>query len=225
MVLCSIESEDAIKKKVNSFIIEQKAELTAQESLSGIAIPASTDLDQAINTWIEVVEYRTEVKQRKLGDKAQMKLEEEIASIRRDNMLKTLLQKHTYQKVVRQVMDLIESSQAISSPTAKRNKRRRIGQESAKTKAFFDSVQSMMKETLDLFHASITSISNTSILPPNPLAPFPPSLAPFLPSPAPLPRSSAPLPRSSAPLPNPSVPVPNPPASSEARLASLELEK
>ncbi|KAF8455067.1 hypothetical protein BDZ91DRAFT_746987, partial [Kalaharituber pfeilii] len=216
MAPCSIESGDAIKKKVNSFIIERKAELTARESLSGVAIPASTDLDQAIDAWIEVVERRTEVKQRKLGDKAQVKLEKEIASIRGDNLSKTLSQKRTYQEVVRQVVDLTESSQATSSTAAKRDKRRRIGQgwargqqmeadksESAKTTAFFDSVQSMMKETLDLFRASITSVPNTSVLPPNPSAPLPPSPAP---------------------LPNPSAPVPNPPAPSEARLASLEQE-
>ncbi|KAF8473509.1 hypothetical protein BDZ91DRAFT_714808, partial [Kalaharituber pfeilii] len=197
---------DAIKKKVNSFIIERKAELTARESLSGVAIPASTDLDQAIDAWIELVERRTEVKQRKLGNKAQVKLEKEIASIRRDNLSKPLSQKHTYQEVVRQVMDLTESFQATSSTAVKRDKRRRIGQ-----------VQSMMKETLDLFRASITSVPKTTVLPPNPSAPLPPS-------PVPLPPSPAPLPNRSAPVLNPPAAIPNPLTPSDARLAFLKQE-
>ncbi|KAF8455794.1 hypothetical protein BDZ91DRAFT_746189 [Kalaharituber pfeilii] len=207
----SAYSGDSIRKKVTSIIMERKAELATRELLSGVAIPATSDLEQAIDTWIELVDRRMEEKRQKLGEKGQVKLEKEMASIRRENLSKTLSQKRTYQEVAREVVDLTDSSQSqakVSSTEIKRDKRRKIGKGWArgrqmeadeldrnKITAFFDSVQSMMKETLELFRTGITSTPNTSIPPPNPLAPPPNPLAPP-------PNFSAPPLNSSVPSPN-----------------------
>lgn len=54
-----------IRRKVLSLVADRKATIKARARLSGVVIAATTDFEQALDAWIELVNRRLEEKQRK----------------------------------------------------------------------------------------------------------------------------------------------------------------
>ena len=105
-----------LSQKVKTMVADRGAALAAQKLQSGVAI-SSTDLDQAIDLWIELMERR---KQEKEKEKPSSQVEEgkAKAAIWRENLVKTLSEKRTFQEV--SSIDLTESGSV-------RDKRRKTG--------------------------------------------------------------------------------------------------
>ncbi|KAF8454418.1 hypothetical protein BGX38DRAFT_1268017 [Terfezia claveryi] len=113
-----------VRKKVISMVSECKATLEARKQLSGVALPPVTDLEQAIDLWIELCERRTENKKNiKAEASAEVNNDKVIAEVMRDNLTKRLGKKHDFQAVVeaREVVDLTAPGDIIQ-------KRRQIRQ-------------------------------------------------------------------------------------------------
>ena len=113
-----------ICRKVGTIVADLKADISVRQSGSGIAVPAATDLEQATDTWIEWVTRRGEKKQAKVAQSVQIKEEKEKASIRRNNLMKSLSQKRTYQEVAASAtIDLTDSDS-----TSIRDRRHKTGE-------------------------------------------------------------------------------------------------
>ncbi|KAF8445289.1 hypothetical protein BGX38DRAFT_1271325 [Terfezia claveryi] len=106
-----------VRKKVMSMVSECKASLEARKQLTGVALPPVTDLEQAIDSWIEICERRAE---KKKAIKSEASIEENkdkaIAEVMRDNLTKRLSKKRDFQAVVeaREVVDLTAPGDTIS---------------------------------------------------------------------------------------------------------------
>ena len=92
-----------------AMVDERKALLEERKGLSGVAIPPVTDLEQAIDSWIEIHERRVELRDNmKSQASADAKKEKAVAEVLRDNLSKRLSKKRDFQAVVeaREVVDL-----------------------------------------------------------------------------------------------------------------------
>jgi len=78
---------------------KRKAEIAIQRAQSGVAVAPSTDLEQAIDTWMDWIARRGEGKQAKNVQSKQIKEEKEKAAIKQQNLTKTLSEKRTFQEI------------------------------------------------------------------------------------------------------------------------------
>ena len=102
-------SHVSVRRNVQAMVDERKAVLEERKGLSGVAIPPVTDLEQAIDSWIEISERRAEVRDTmKSQASADVKKEKAVAEVLRDNLGKRLSPKHDFQAVVeaREVVNL-----------------------------------------------------------------------------------------------------------------------
>ena len=113
-----------LRQKVKSMIADRQAAIARQKLQSGVAI-AATDLDQAVDLWIELAERRKMERESKPTISAQAEEEKERAAIIRENLVKTLSDKRTFQEV---------SSIDVTEKDTKRDKRRKTGEAWAKGK-------------------------------------------------------------------------------------------
>ena len=97
-----------LRKKVASMVTERQATIEVNKRLSGVAIPPLTDLEQALDDWIEVVERRNDEQKTKSQSLEEIKREKEIHEIKRENLLHTISKKRTFNAVLdaREVVDL-----------------------------------------------------------------------------------------------------------------------
>ncbi|KAF8455124.1 hypothetical protein BGX38DRAFT_1258235 [Terfezia claveryi] len=104
------------RKKVTAMVAERKSTLEARDMLSGVAIPPVTDLEQAIDAWIEICERRLEtLESTKSEASAETKKEKAISEMLRDNLTKRLSNKRRFQAIVeaREVVDLTAPGDVI----------------------------------------------------------------------------------------------------------------
>ena len=128
-----------------NLVADRKAALRAKVRLSGVAMTAPTDFEQGLDIWIELVDRRQEGKKKKNAEVIQVKEEKEQAELQRENLLKSLSEKRSFEEVV----EAIEDTESDSPPTL-RNKRRKIGTARAKgkEKAIIDELKEHDKETI-----------------------------------------------------------------------------
>ena len=96
-------------KKVASMVAECKATLDAQKTLSGVALPPVTDLEQTIDSWVVICERQAEMRDAiKSEASAEVKKEKAITEALRDNLTKRLSKKRDFRAVVdaREAVDL-----------------------------------------------------------------------------------------------------------------------
>ncbi|KAF8446958.1 hypothetical protein BGX38DRAFT_1143062 [Terfezia claveryi] len=113
-----------VRKKVTSIVGDRKADIAARKMLSGVALPAATDLEQATDSWIEICEHRAEIRDNvKSEASTDIKKEKVIAEVLRDNLTKRLSKKRDFQAVLeaRELVDLTSLGDVIQ-------KRRQIRQ-------------------------------------------------------------------------------------------------
>ncbi|KAF8430493.1 hypothetical protein BGX38DRAFT_1146881 [Terfezia claveryi] len=94
--LCISESYQGggdVRRKVTSIVIERKGVIEARKKLSGVAEAAATDLDQAIDMWIEIIERRRDQQSIDIEGKAEIKAEKAAAEVLRDNLTKSFEKK------------------------------------------------------------------------------------------------------------------------------------
>lgn len=111
-----------LRKTVNVMVGDRKAALEAQRLLSGVALRPATDLEQAIDLWIETCERRPELREAAETEwSAELKREKCISEVLRDNLTKRLSQKRDFRAVVEasEVVDLTAPGNVVK-------KRRRI---------------------------------------------------------------------------------------------------
>ncbi|KAF8459137.1 hypothetical protein BGX38DRAFT_1264826 [Terfezia claveryi] len=90
-----------LRKKINVMVGDRKGALEARKLLSGVALPPTTDLEQAIDLWIETCERRNELWETvKAESSAEVKKEKAVSEILRDNLTKRLSKKRDFQAVV-----------------------------------------------------------------------------------------------------------------------------
>ena len=102
---------------------ERKAALQAQRLLSGVVVPSVTDMEQAIDSWIEVCEHHAERSEADKLESTEVKKEQAVAEAIRDSISKRLSKKRDFQSVVEahEVVDLMD-------PGDVRQERRQIQQ-------------------------------------------------------------------------------------------------
>ncbi|KAF8435231.1 hypothetical protein BGX38DRAFT_1275131 [Terfezia claveryi] len=97
-----------LRKKVNVMVGDRKGALEAWKLLSGVALPPTTDLEQAID-YGSRRERRNELRETvKAEGSAEVKREKAVSEVLRDNLTKRLSKKRDFQAVVeaREVVDL-----------------------------------------------------------------------------------------------------------------------
>ena len=203
-------------KKVSLLVSERKAEIDARKKSSGVALPPATDLEQAIDSWIEICERRAEVREAiKSEASTEVKKEKAIAEVLRNNLSKRLSKKRDFQAVVegRETVDLTAPGDVV-------HKRRQIRANLRTTaRSSRDECRESMRDDLHkLTEVMINYMSNT--------------IPPSLPTP---PSTSAPPPASTLPAFTPPPPAFAPPpvstpiptlalATSNSEIAELKAE-
>ena len=105
-----------LRQKVKTMIADRQAAITAYKMPSEVAI-TTTDLDQAVDIWIEVVECQKEEKDKPVSSQA--KVDNAKTAIVRENPVKSLSQKRTFVDLEDAPIDLKADS--------KREQRRKTG--------------------------------------------------------------------------------------------------
>lgn len=83
-----------ISKKVSDLVEEHKKKMKKRAAASGIAVPAPTDLEQALENWIALVDRRKEERnQKKVEQDEKVKAEQEVYNRLRENTTKSLSEK------------------------------------------------------------------------------------------------------------------------------------
>ena len=118
-----------LRQKVKTMIADRQAAIAAYKMQSGVAI-ATTDLDQAVDMWIEVVERWKEERDKPVSSQAEE--DKAKAAIVRENLVRSLSQKRTFVE--------LEDAPIDFKADSKREQRRKTGTAWAKGKE---------KETLD----------------------------------------------------------------------------
>ncbi|KAF8434665.1 hypothetical protein BGX38DRAFT_1219010 [Terfezia claveryi] len=137
---------------------KRKATIAVRCAQSGVAVAPPTDLEQAVDTWIEEwMERRGEEEQAKNAQSIQIKQEKEKAAIKPQNLTKTLSEKRTFQEVA--TLDLTDSDTV-------RDKRRKTGKAWASRKdkemqENWDRLDRRDEETLALMRDILNAISAT----------------------------------------------------------------
>ncbi|KAF8434464.1 hypothetical protein BGX38DRAFT_1219473 [Terfezia claveryi] len=154
---CNTGNGSTIRRKVADIVSERKAAIAIRQTQSGVAIAPPTDLEQAIDTWIEWMDRRGEEKQAKIAHSTQIRQEKEKAAIKRQNLGKSLSEKRTFQEVA--AVDLTDGDTI-------RDKRRMTGQvwASGKDKEMqenWDRLDRRTEEMLALMRDILKAISAT----------------------------------------------------------------
>ena len=102
-----------LRKKVSALITERQAVIRAHKLESGVAVVSPTDLYQALDEWIEIIERRNG--ERKGQETDDIKKEKAEYEIKRENLLHTISKKRTFNAVldVRNTVDLTDFGDAV----------------------------------------------------------------------------------------------------------------
>lgn len=109
-------SSITIRRKVLAMVDERKSGLQARRLQSGVALQPVTDLDQAIDSWIQICERRIDIREKnKVEASSEVKKEKLAAEVLRDNLSQRLSKKRDYQAVVeaREEVDLTAPGDTI----------------------------------------------------------------------------------------------------------------
>ncbi|RPB27108.1 hypothetical protein L211DRAFT_846659 [Terfezia boudieri ATCC MYA-4762] len=163
-----------LRKKVSTLITEREAVIRAHKLQSGVAVAAPTDLDQALDEWMEIIERRNE--ERKGQEADDIKREKAASEIKRENLLHTLSKKRTFNAVMdaRNTVDLTHPGDVV----IKRRQIRENLRESTNKAEFYESLLRIMDE----FKTGILSALNKPSSQPSsevPPAILPPAIPPL----------------------------------------------
>jgi len=114
-----------LRQKIKAIVADRQAAIAAHKMQSGVAI-ATTDLDQAVDIWIEVVERRKEERDSARATSTQAEEERIKAEEVRESMVKSLSEKRTFEEVEDAGIDFMSDS--------KREQRRKTGAARARGK-------------------------------------------------------------------------------------------
>ena len=154
-----------VRKKVQSMVGDRKASIEAQKTLSGVAIAPITDLEQAINSWIKLINRRVETRQ-EIKSKAsqEVKQEKENAEVRRGNMRKRLAKKREFQAVVeaREIVDLEAPGDTIQKRRQIRRHLRDVSDNSEENKGDFHRLTESLLEYMSTPKPKIAATATTT---------------------------------------------------------------
>jgi len=114
-----------LRQKVKTIVADRQAAIATHQMQSGVAV-ATTDLDQVTDIWIEVVQRREEKKKSIRATSTQAEEERVKAEVIRENLVKSLSQKYTFEEVENAGIDFTTDS--------KREQRRKTGAARARGK-------------------------------------------------------------------------------------------
>lgn len=160
---CNSGNGSTIRRKVADIVSERKAAIAIRRAQSGVVVavaPPATDLEQAIDTWIEWMDRRAEEKQARNAQSPQIKQDKEKAVINHQNLSKSSSEKRTFQEV-QATVDLADSDTV-------RDKRQKTGEAWASGKDMqenWDRLDRRKEEMLALLRDILNAISATSATP------------------------------------------------------------